>query len=141
VKVPQYVADAAQHERQPTDSPSDGRTVLTLLTALFSQGTRTQDSDCCTKTSSSTPADVACCTTPQTHRSRGLSVRLVSTIRALQCRGISLTLAVLSTMMVSASPQIESQGDGPELLFITTSETLPDTPACPPVPPPRIRGV
>ena len=143
VTVPQHVTEAAQKERQRENSPSDGGTLFTLLATLFSSVAPAQNSACCTKSAApaTATAAAACCSTPTAAQPRELSLRLVSTIRALQCRGLSLTLAVMSTMMVSTGPQLELQGEFPEFPVVVTSETLPDAPACPPVPPPRLRGV
>lgn len=149
VDVPAYVVDAARHEQPSADSPdsngdsdSDGNW-LSLLATLFVPAKANPGADCCSKSSDascSSSSDADCCT-PPSNTSRNVSLKLVSTVRALQCRGLSLTLALVSTMMVSLGPQVELTGGLPDFLFTLTSETLPDTTRCAPLPPPRLRGV
>ncbi len=148
VDVPDYVVEAAKQEQQPDKLPSQDESFPAMLVAFFVSEEASAKGDCCTKAADSsaanTTADTTCCTeqpaaTPA--EPEEFSLRLVSTVRALQCRGLTLTLAVMSTMMISEGPRMELRGGNSDGVCALTSETLPDTTLCPPVPPPRLRGV
>jgi hypothetical protein len=140
VDVPAYVVDAAHREQQSSDSSTSHGGWLSLLATLFAPVTSAHGADCCSKSSDSSSPEGACCTVPAAG-SRDVTLRLVSTVKALQCRGLSLTLALASTMLVSTGPQVEIGRQLPDVAVAITSETLPDATLRPPVPPPRLRGV
>lgn len=140
VDVPAYVVDAARHEKPVPDSSPSHDGWLSLLATFFAPVTSARGADCCSKTSESSSPEAACCTAPSAG-SRDVSLQLVSTVKALQCRGLSLTLALASTMLVSTGPQVESGRKLPDFSIAITSESLPEATLRPPVPPPRLRGV
>lgn len=152
VEVPEHVLAAADQERRQQQAPgvglredlSTGQTsaCATELNGLFSAflaffgHAETEDaSACCSKSAGSRRAASDCC-------DRGsVAVKLVSTVQALQCRGVSLVMAVMSTMMLPQATQMESVDQLPDYLLAVQSERLPDAVLQPPVPPPRISGV
>jgi hypothetical protein len=140
VDVPAYVVDAAHKEQQSPESSSSHGVWLSLLATFFAPATSAHGADCCSKSSDSSSPEAACCTAPSAG-SQDVSVRLVSTVKALQCRGLSLTLALASTMLVSSAPRVEIGREFPDVVVAITSETLPDATLRPPVPPPRLRDV
>lgn len=140
VDVPAYVVDAAHREQQSPDSSTSHGGWLSLLATLFAPVPSAHGADCCSKSSDSSSPEATCCTVPAAG-SRDVTLRLVSTVKALQCRGLSLTLALASTMLVSTGPQVEIGRKLPDFAVAITSETLPDATLRPPVPPPRLRGV
>lgn len=146
--VPDYVVDAARKEEQPDKRPCQNESIFELLAGFFVPAVAGQSGDCCTKSAdlstANTTADADCCTEPTVATpadAETFSLQLVSTIRALQCRGLTMTLAVMSTMMVTEAPQLELQLSEQDYLHAPTSESLPDTTLGPPVPPPRLCGV
>lgn len=148
VDVPDYVVDAAKQEQQPDTLPAQNESVLSLLAAFLDPAVSGEAGDCCTKSSDScaaiATADADCCNEPSAAAPADpeqFSLRLVSTIRALQCRGLTMTLAVMSTMLVTEGPRLQSQFAAPDYLHAPTSESLPDTTPGPPEPPPRLCGV
>jgi len=140
VEVPAYVVDAARRESQTPDSSDDPGSWWSLLANFLTPASSAVGGECCDKSSAASSPQGACCTVPATG-SRNISLQLVSTVKALQCRGLSLTLALASTLMVATGPQMELSDERPGFRLVITSETLPEATLCPPVPPPRLRGV
>lgn len=158
VKVPDYVLDPADDESK-SDQPvkgvlvnrtnesgdSEGRSsvesapaspflvsVLNLLGFSAPESLLPSGSECCVvqkaKDSDSSGEDGA------------VGIRFVSTVQALECGGISLSMAMISQFYVVDGGSVVSGGALPEYLLAVRSDELYQAPASPPEPPPRLCG-